>query len=717
MKNILILMIISLLTISCNENNNVYVSGIGLDTNDGTINKPFKTISVALEKMNPGDTCFIREGRYYENSIIPLKHGNEEAPIVIMAYPGEKVVLDGSVKIDNDWELHEGNIYKTKADEDMWQLFYDGRWMMMARWPNAFFDDGSIWDQKGTWVNGDPTMENGTYRINPAPGKNPSELDFDLQNALAVLNVGSFRTFSREITSHNKGNSEFRYEKFPRSSYRTKHHYAFIEGKLELLDAENEWFYDKEDKLLYAYFPGGGKPDKEVRAKTRTYALQFSESSFIEIRDIDFFSTTAKFDNCSNITLENCNFNYPTYSKRMLRVEELTPTTEFASNEKPDYGNNKIINCSFQNTDGTALIVDGDNNLLENCYFNMIDISASDIQNIGVSVRFSGKNNLIRHNTIEYCGASEILSPGIEAVVEYNRISNSGMLQSDGALIHCMKPEQPGVEIRYNWCHDSEKYGIRFDGKPASINGLVHHNVVWNVGGGYQLKGDAHFVYNNTGLDCKTKNDFIFLSDPQYGGHKSSSIKNNLGGKIAGHRDQSSDNFPTQGDYTNNWNGYDYEVSVKSILVDPDNLDFRPKERSSIVDAGIVLDNINENFVTDAPDIGAYEFGEENYWIPGRMLDKASNPIPRNNSIIKYGELELIWLKAYKALEHRIYFGESENAVKNADELSTEFLGKQNHNIINTGELTEGRYFWRVDELVGEKIIEGDVWSFNVIAD
>ena len=82
---------------------------------------------------------------------------------------------------------------------------------------------------------------------------NISELEgIDLVGALVVANVGSFRTFTKRLTS-NVVNSAFDYEQVPNGSYRNKEHFYFIEGKLALLDATNEWFYNEENGQGYVY--------------------------------------------------------------------------------------------------------------------------------------------------------------------------------------------------------------------------------------------------------------------------------------------------------------------------------------------------------------------------------------------------------------------------------------------------------------------------------
>ena len=105
--------------------------------------------------------------------------------------------------------------------------------------------------------------------------------------------------------------------------------------------------------------------------------------------------------------------------------------------------------------------------------------------------------------------------------MEYNDLSDTGHLQSDGAMIHLMAEQQNNAKIRYNWVHDTIKYGIRFDGDGEGNNGYIHHNVGWNCVGGIMAKGGildggvsvgGHFVYNNTMFNSVDKNDIMVLN-------------------------------------------------------------------------------------------------------------------------------------------------------------------------------------------------------------
>ena len=81
--------------------------------------------------------------------------------------------------------------------------------------------------------------------------------------------------------------------------------------------------------------------------------------------------------------------------------------------------------------------------------------------------------------------------------------------------------------------------------------------------------------------------------------------------------------------------------------------DFRPKKGSTLVDGGVVISGINNGvdidpnkapnhppsypgqhreFIGDGPDIGAYEYGDSVYWIPGYRYYYPSVPIPGNGA-------------------------------------------------------------------------------------
>jgi hypothetical protein len=186
--------------------------------------------------------------------------------------------------------------------------------------------------------------------------------------------------------------------------------------------------------------------------------------------------------------------------------------------------------------------------------------------------------------------------------------------------------------------HDSPKYGVRFDGDGDGNNGLIHHNVIWNIQGGIMIKGYEHMIYNNTAFDNGEKNDIIVLIDcispSDVGGNEGTITRNNAADKIAGHRSDTYQDYPVPGIYDHNWNGYETGGNVRDLLIsppayenledyNPDEYDFRPNPDSELIDAGMHVEGITDGYVGSAPDLGAYEYGGEN-WTPGVTWDVSS---------------------------------------------------------------------------------------------
>ena len=212
-------------------------------------------------------------------------------------------------------------------------------------------------------------------------------------------------------------------------------------------------------------------------------------------------------------------------------------------------------------------------------------------------------------------------------LVEYNNLYESGYLQSDGAMIHPMVVlQQANAKIRYNWVHDTIKYGIRCDGDGDGYNAYIHANVGWNCEGGIMVKGGilssnvsvgGHFVYNNTITSNSTvKNDIMVLNEQageniNYG---SFVVLNNLCETLSGHR-TNAEAFEDRIINSNNLTPANVEV----YLANASSNVYTPVSNVSTVNAGnihtVILNLIptGEDALTD---IGAMDyFG--NFWEAG----------------------------------------------------------------------------------------------------
>ena len=720
MKKLILLIVIQLSLFSqFTWSQNIFVALNGDDGNPGTLESPKRTVQAGVDLLDAGDTLFIREGTYHEETIIDRLVGTPGAPIVIMPYNHEIVTFDGTIQVDSAWTHHEGSIYKTIPGYDTWQLF-DGQEMLMpARWPNAFLHDHSVWDRGKNWARGNESAsENGTMVDSPHGNISLASSGIDATGAMAILNVGSWKTFSREVQTHETGSNTFSYNTTP--SYKTKHHYYYLEGTLELLDAPGEWVYDKTSGELYAWMPDNQPPDTTLRAKVQSYCIYAEKSEHIKITGIQFFATTFHFHNCYNMTVEDCTLKFPSCSKRMLKETTEPDVTRMYNSNVYSPTNNSLINSVISYTESHAMYLRGNTNLVENCGFYFIDWVVADRPKLMNSMYNEGQKNVFRNNTVQQCGASSTLSPGDFPIVEYNNLSNTGYLQSDGSLVQVVISGQPGSQIRYNWFHNTVKMGARFDAPIPPITwghgGTMHHNVIWETNIGLMLKGEYHYCYNNSAMKC-AQNGIVVYNDlgDGGGGNIGTITRNNFSDRLSGDR---SGYMKVPGVSDHNWNGYQTETDFKEEIYDFENLDFRPRPGSALVDAGSEIDGTNDKYIGAKPDRGAYEFGDSVYWMAGRKTIQCSNPIPGNNGTTQFEFVDLIWMEGYRSESSDVYFGVSESAVESAGRSSEEYQGNQVNNIFYPGELTAGQaYYWRIDAVNTNDTIKGKVWSFTAGTD
>ena len=690
-----------------------YVATNGSDVAAGNIGAPFATIQYAADQMSAGDSCTIRGGRYPEEITVSNKDD-----LTFAAYSNETVVIDGSTVITNSWTQHAGNIYKTTLTEDVWQLFADGEMMIPARWPNAD-PNTDFWEQweSDHWAEGraernygpdnPPWDTNGTMYDKPHSGIDLAASGLNLSNAVVVLNVGSFRTGTSIVDWHVPGTNKFTYPPIT-TGFKDKEHYYFVEGKLELLDAENEWFFDVATSNLYVWVPGGGSPaGLEIKGKTTTYCLTATDCDDLTVSGIDFFSGTFNLDGCLRARVEHGELTYPSTTKRMLRIIETPQTTKVNS----DFA--EVYNCTFAYTDGHGINVGGDDATVENCYFHHIDYSCANLPSVMPALYIGGSRVTFRHNTLHSFGASVGLLQGNAGTTEYNNFYNGGYKQHDGAMVQVMVAKQTNADIGWNWVHDWSRLGIRFDGSgggAGGVGGLVHHSVGWGVNMNSTVfigNHENNEIISNSGIYSKSRPEIVVESANN--SNTNTITRNNFARQIAG---TTTDGSAVPGVVDHNWDGYDLGLDIRTQVRDPDNLDFRPLPGADIVDAGTNYPGVTDGYVGDAPDIGAYEYGDSTYWIAGHQAATASIPIPPVGTTDAKGSASLMWQPALGTLSNNVYLGTSSNAVANGTTLSPEFKGNTENNIYNPLGLYAQTYYWRIDSITPSGTVTGEVWSF-----
>ena len=612
-----------------------HVATKGNNENPGTTDRPWRTIQRAAEAMQPGDTCWVHAGVYRE-TVKLSRSGEAGRPMRFAAWPGEQVVLSGTLPIEGDWSIHKGKIHRTRVDgrRRFAQLFCVGEMMIEARWPNARFDqmlDRKVWR---------PTGKGSRYGkvVDPALAKT----GIDWTGALATLNAAhQFFTWTRTVRSHKPGGDTFTYDKsFPGIT-----HYAdktrpweddfyFLTGKLGALDSPTEWFLDTETHTLYLWAPDGKSPSEHtVEAKARDYAFDASGVRHVEIRGFHLFACTVRLSGCEHCVVEGCHLRFPVYEREIPEMEQprRASVRTLVSGD-----HNTVRNCSLAHSPTSGLTVRGLHNLVENNLIHDVCWSGT-LTYCGLAVGPVKRveptkpnepqtaepcGTVVRRNTVFDAGNAVVHPTGMPGiVVELNHIFNGGYLCKDVSLLYTQLPHIYGTVLRYNWVHDCHTphiaLGIRGDDQTRGLT--VHHNVVWNCGwDAIIVKGDFNRVANNTCLANRQSDILLFArTEPTKPWRKQypllkvqnarSEVANNCAPRILSDRRRKS---PMSAKTHHNYTG------AQPMLRDPEHLDFRPAAGSPLIDAGTPIAGITDGHRGKAPDVGAYEHGAEP-WVPG----------------------------------------------------------------------------------------------------
>ena len=221
------------------------------------------------------------------------------------------------------------------------------------------------------------------------------------------------------------------------------------------------------------------------------------------------------------------------------------------------------------------------------------------------SVRVSGEQNLISHNTIHDTGRDCIFVSGSGHRIEYNTVYNGGKICQNTGLLYSVNKDGGGTTIHHNWFYDNCSSGLRagifLDCYTA--NYLLHHNVIWGVGkDAIRLNRAQNFtvVANNTILGGVTTWGRPHFDD-MYGVRLYNNV---ITGPMPRHPDVVAENNVRSARFA------DYRKRV--FLLD---------KGSPGIDAGRVLPGITECDAGCRPDCGAYETGVKP-WKPGHDFNK-----------------------------------------------------------------------------------------------
>ena len=498
---------------------------------------PSGTAVGGMTQAPAGSECRLREGVcsmehdvHGNDNYILIEHleGEQGKPFIIGAWNDEKVLFKGTLDVhpncekgvDGPWHETLPNLagggagsvhWRTTLPDsipDPWQLFVgekgedEGEMFVNARWPDGKFN--GLWDENSvdgmtmfrakSWKHGSGEKDQQgnylSYFINEVGAESRmvdrdeeprlSESGINATGASAILNIGHWKTFTTTVKHHSPGSSSFTYMKKRRwgtPKYSADHDLFYLENKLQFLDTETEWFYDKYDRSLHVKTRGDVHPcDLRVQVRVQTYAFRIVQSKYVAIQNLRFFGTTLWTSYLGNqqpagVVYDSLIFRFPHAQKRMLGDHDFVAPTTLDNREKDAWCENMIVNCTFFGSECDPVVaISGAGFVLDNNEFMWNDwtgISATkcrpqDMSKLQSDESFLGRMPdlcddsgsgsyggafaldvgsgtiaypaTVRRNTIGYFGPSAGINLGRNGLIELNDVHHPMDIQMDGAM-------------------------------------------------------------------------------------------------------------------------------------------------------------------------------------------------------------------------------------------------------------------------------------------
>lgn len=461
-------------SLSASAQTTIFVSPSGNDSAAGTMADPFGTLGAALDaagKIDGDVVIAMREGTYIfekAETISPERIGN--GMLTITGYNGEKVSLCGLRTLSLNWQKGKKQLWKAPCKVAPDQLYINGKKRILARYPN--------WSGEGLWggVSADA--------LSPERVKGWKNPEGGYIHSLHRHSWGSQHYI---ITGKNGGEVTYEGGWQVTRPYGLHDDKLFVENIREELDSPGEWFWDKDEEMLYYYPLEGEDPRGEtVQAAVIAEILHIEGTDTVPVRNVTiqglcFTGTERMFKDPYEMLLRS--------DWGILRKGVLTMVgTE----------NCAVRDCEFTDLGGNAIFISG--------YALGDEVTGNHIHNVGGSaICIVGETSAVRSGSFVYDnsvpyeeldktpGPANNLYPR-DCLVEDNLIHDLGQLEKQVAGVEIQVASH--ITVRHNSIYDIPRAGLNIG--DGSFGGhILEYNDVFNT----VLETGDHGAFNSWGRD------------------------------------------------------------------------------------------------------------------------------------------------------------------------------------------------------------------------
>lgn len=320
-----------------------YVAPSGSDTNEGTFDAPFKTLTQAQKAVKgingsmSGDVVVcLRGGTYQLRSTLQLNNadgGSNGHFVRYQAYPGESPLVTGGIPIQN-WELYdtEKNIWCAKGVESRFrQLYVNGKKAIRARHPNVKPNGDHYFNRLAKVDTFGRAFDVYTDQIVQLKDVKKAEIHVMVAWADQVLRIEDIEYHGNtcKVIPKDPERTRLFRRAYPMlgtafMSNPPKQQCYYLENDYTLLDMEGEWFLDENTNTIY-YKPRSG----ENMATANVVAPNIE--TLIEIKG------TSTKNKVQNIAFKGITFAHTNYMRPSQEGFLNLQAGQFAVNVKEDW--------------------------------------------------------------------------------------------------------------------------------------------------------------------------------------------------------------------------------------------------------------------------------------------------------------------------------------------------------------------------------------------